>query len=170
MAVFERPPSSRDVGYVSKERERGGCVRARERQGRPLMRETHKVRRGRCRDFDPFRDFYFADPELTFCESRSFRKVAKHVVLSPTCTLPRDNDQSRRNFVSPPRSTPPMTTPRYPHLWHTFEIAKVRLVEHTAANPACLRWGCGCGWCLEWRRWPRRSHENLRTRDTRPPP
>ena len=114
MAVFERPPSSRDVGYVSKERERGGCVRARERQGRPLMRETHKVRRGRCRDFDPFRDFYFADPELTFCESRSFRKVAKHVVLSPTCTLPRDNDQSRRNFVSPPRSTPPMTTPAIP--------------------------------------------------------
>jgi len=71
------------------------------------MRETHKVRRGRCRHFDTFRDFYFADPKLIFCESSSFRKTAKKKSFRCTYTLPHDNDQSRRKFVSPPRSTLP---------------------------------------------------------------
>jgi len=69
------------------------------------MRETQQVRRGRCRHLDTFHDFYLADAELIFCESRSFRKAPKHVVSSRICTLPHSNDQSRRKCISPPRST-----------------------------------------------------------------
>ena len=55
------------------------------------MRETYQVRRGRCRNDNTFCDFYFAAPELRFCEYRCFRKPAKYIVSPPTSTLPYDN-------------------------------------------------------------------------------
>ena len=92
---FEPPPSSRDVGYVLKER--GGCGRVQERYRRPLMRETHEVRRGRCRNDDTFHDFYFATHPLSLptttqagktCRSAAhihprLRQLLRHPHLTP---------------------------------------------------------------------------------------
>ena len=62
MAVFERPPSSRDVGYVLKER--NGFRRERERKGRPVIRETRQVREGGRRNDD-------TDPRFLFRNRRT---------------------------------------------------------------------------------------------------
>jgi hypothetical protein len=81
---------------------------------------------------------------------QEFSKGRKNVISSPTCTLPHDNDQRRQ------KSTPPDD---YSRDTLTYRVC-------TTANLACLRWGCWCGWCLEWQRWPYRSHENCRTCNT----
>ena len=75
-------------------------------RGRPLMRETHQVRRRRCRNDDTFRDVYFETPEpilsIGACESRrkiSFRRP--HPLSLPTTTLPYDNRHDTCTYAVP---------------------------------------------------------------------
>ena len=79
------------------------------------MKETHQVRRARCRNDNTFRNFYFVAPEISFCEYRRFRKPVKHIVLPPISTLPHDNHQSPLK-ISFRRLQPPslMTTAATP--------------------------------------------------------
>ena len=96
-----------------------------------MIRETRQVRRGGCRNDNTFRDFYFATAELIFCDNT--------YVLSKTVETYGFN-----SHISFPSQQPPTSILAYDNchdtriLRHTVEIATVRLVERTAANPACL--------------------------------
>jgi hypothetical protein len=74
------------------------------------MRETRRVRRGRCRNDNTFRDFYFATSELIFWDYRYFQKLSKHMVSTPTSPLPPDNHPSRRNMSFRCPHPPSLTT------------------------------------------------------------
>jgi len=95
--------------------------------------KTQQVCHRRCRNDDTFCDFYFATPELIFCEYRCFRKLVKHVVSLPTSTLLHNNHQCQQNMLfhhpHPPSLTTTTATPT--------PMPYLRNCDHTIGRMYC---------------------------------
>ena len=131
MQVFDRPPLSRAVGYVSKER---GTWRGTRMLGETLDEGDSPGTSQMLK--------YFATPNSFFvsCEYRHFRKPAKHFFAAHIHSTSRQH-QSQRD-VSFCCSHPPHP-PQCPYLRRTSAITTVQLVEHTTSPLVPLSlWMC----------------------------
>ena len=56
------------------------------------------VRRGRCRNSNTFREFYFTMPALNFCEYRRVWKPTQHIVSPPKSTAHYNNHRDTHTY------------------------------------------------------------------------